>query len=108
MSKKPSKIEVEEKSAPVEMEREAMQPVVRAALDKVVGEMNMVPNIAHARRMMRVLMREAAKIGLSGGCPPQAFAGLAYECLVKEAQGMDDGQMVSPLLKFTDPDAAQA
>lgn len=90
------------------MERTEMQSQIRAALDAKVKDLNLAPTVEHARRMIRTLLREAAKIALSGGCPPQAFAGMAYESLVKEAHEADDGKVVDALFTFVHKHEAQA
>lgn len=97
MSPKKDKPKVEDA---VNMERTEMQPIIRAALVEQLKGMNLTPTVEHARRLMRVLLREAAKIGLTGGCPPNAFAGMAYESLVKEAHGAEDGGIVDAIFTF--------
>lgn len=92
----------------VQMERTEMQPLVRAALVTKVEELHLAPTVEHARRLMRVLLREAAKIGLTGGCPPNAFAGMAYESLVKEAASANDGEIVNAVFTFVHKSESQS
>lgn len=96
---------VEEKK---NMERAEMQEPLHKAISEAIAELNLLPTVDHARRLIRCLMREAAKIALVGGAPPQAFAGLAFESIIKESNGTDDGKVVESPFSFTVKGKAEA
>jgi hypothetical protein len=66
------------------MERKDLQPLITKAITEALNAAEVPPDQDHIRRVVRVLLRQAARVAINHGCPINAFLGLAHDAFKTE------------------------
>jgi len=78
------------------MRRVELQDIIDTALAGVYQANSIKLHFDHKRRLARVLLRCAARLAMSCGCPPLAFAGMALQCYMEETPREPEQALTGP------------